>query len=43
MDLLERLTCPVGLASIRGKQPATIALSLAAQLMTEKPWMNVSD
>ena len=31
---LERLVCPVGLAGIRGKQPATIALSLAAQLMT---------
>jgi xanthine dehydrogenase accessory factor len=31
---LERLVCPVGLSSIRGKQPATIALSLAAQLMT---------
>ena len=30
---LERLVCPVGLSSIRGKQPATIALSLAAQLM----------
>ncbi len=31
---LERLVCPIGLSSIRGKQPATIALSLAAQLMT---------
>jgi xanthine dehydrogenase accessory factor len=31
---LERLVCPIGLAGIRGKQPATIALSLAAQLMT---------
>ncbi len=31
---LERLVCPVGLSSIRGKQPATIALSLAAQLMS---------
>ena len=32
---LEALICPIGLSSIRGKQPATIALSLAAQLMTE--------
>ncbi len=30
---LEKLVCPVGLSDIRGKQPATIALSLAAQLM----------
>jgi xanthine dehydrogenase accessory factor len=30
---LNALVCPVGLAGIRGKQPATIALSLAAQLM----------
>lgn len=32
---LQALVCPIGLSSIRGKQPATIALSLAAQLMTE--------
>ena len=31
---LEALVCPLGLAGIRGKQPATIALSLAAQLMS---------
>ena len=31
---LEALVCPIGLAGIRGKQPATIALSLAAQLMS---------
>jgi xanthine dehydrogenase accessory factor len=30
---LERLVCPIGLSGIRGKQPATIALSLVAQLM----------
>ncbi len=30
---LEKLVCPVGLDSIRGKQPAVIALSLVAQLM----------
>lgn len=33
---LESLVCPVGLGSIRGKQPATIALSLAAQLMADR-------
>lgn len=33
-DQLEKLVCPIGLSSIHGKQPATIALSLAAQLMT---------
>ena len=32
---LERLVCPIGSPDIRGKEPATIALSLAAQLMTE--------
>jgi len=30
---LARLVCPVGLSGIKGKQPATIALSLVAQLM----------
>jgi len=37
--MLTRLLCPIGLVGIRGKQPATIALSLVAQLMLEKPWM----
>ncbi len=37
--LLDRLICPIGLVGIHGKQPATIALSLVAQLMLEKPWM----
>ncbi len=32
---LEYLICPIGLAGIHGKQPATIALSLIAQLMME--------
>ena len=31
---LDDVVCPIGLAGIRGKQPATIALSLAAQLMS---------
>jgi xanthine dehydrogenase accessory factor len=30
---LGRLVCPIGLSGIKGKQPATIALSLVAQLM----------
>ena len=30
---LERLVCPIRLCGIGGKEPATIALSLAAQLM----------
>jgi xanthine dehydrogenase accessory factor len=33
---LEKLVCPIGISNIRGKQPATIALSLAAQLMTRR-------
>lgn len=32
---IERLRCPVGIPGICGKEPATIALSLAAQLMSE--------
>jgi xanthine dehydrogenase accessory factor len=39
LGLLDRLVCPIGLVGIRGKQPATIALSLVAQLMLEKPWI----
>lgn len=42
-DLLDRLVCPIGLVGIHGKQPATIALSLVAQLMLEKPWMNANN
>ena len=34
-ERLERMVCPVGLPNIRGKEPATIALGLAAQLMSE--------
>ena len=33
---LRRFVCPIGIANITGKEPATIALSLAAQLMQEK-------
>jgi len=43
---LKYLVCPVGLSGIKGKQPATIALSLVAQLMhcTEKdPHPGVAD
>lgn len=32
-EKLTRLVCPIGLPGIKGKQPATIALSLVAQLM----------
>lgn len=33
-ERLERLVCPIGLASIRGKEPAVIAASVTAQLLT---------
>lgn len=33
---LERLVCPVGQAGIAGKRPATIAVSIAAQLLMEQ-------
>jgi xanthine dehydrogenase accessory factor len=42
VERLERLVCPIGLHGIRGKQPATIALSLVAQLMSERPWTAAS-
>lgn len=32
-DHLLRLTCPIGLSGIRGKEPAVIAASIAAQLL----------
>jgi xanthine dehydrogenase accessory factor len=32
-DLLTRLTCPIGLAGITGKQPELIALAVVAQLL----------
>ena len=41
---LARLVCPVGLSGIKGKQPATIALSLVAQLMhTSDPEFEVAN
>jgi xanthine dehydrogenase accessory factor len=30
---LDRLTCPIGIPEIKGKEPAVIAASLAAQLL----------
>ena len=41
---LAQLVCPVGLSGIKGKQPATIALSLVAQLMhTTEPEPEVAN
>jgi xanthine dehydrogenase accessory factor len=31
--VLARLTCPIGIGALRGKEPATIAISVAAQLL----------
>ena len=31
--MLARITCPIGLAGISGKEPAVIAASVAAQLL----------
>jgi xanthine dehydrogenase accessory factor len=30
---IDRLTCPIGIGNLRGKEPATIAISVAAQLI----------
>jgi xanthine dehydrogenase accessory factor len=32
---LQRLTCPIGIGSLRGKEPATIAVAVAAQLIEQ--------
>jgi len=37
---LGKLTCPIGLPSISGKEPATIAVSVAAQLLALNPANN---
>jgi xanthine dehydrogenase accessory factor len=42
-EALRHLVCPIGLVGIHGKQPATIALSLAAQLMMEQPWTRANN
>jgi xanthine dehydrogenase accessory factor len=31
--MLQRLTCPIGLAGVGAKEPAMIAISVAAQLV----------
>lgn len=38
-DQVARLTCPIGLQTLKGKQPAVIAVSIAAQLLelTQEP------
>jgi xanthine dehydrogenase accessory factor len=35
-ERLARLTCPIGIAGIKGKEPATIAIAIAAQLLAER-------
>ena len=34
-ELLDRLVCPIGFSGVKGKQPATIAVAVAAQLLCE--------
>ncbi|MBW4035330.1 MAG: xanthine dehydrogenase accessory protein XdhC [Proteobacteria bacterium] len=36
-SVIERLTCPIGVAGIAGKQPAVLALAIAAQLLQACP------
>jgi xanthine dehydrogenase accessory factor len=36
-DELARVTCPIGLPGIDGKQPEVIAVSVAAQLLQQAP------
>ncbi len=42
-DRLARLVCPIGLASIKGKEPAVIAASVTAQLLTVMEAMATND
>ena len=39
---VDRLICPIGLAGIEGKQPAVVAVSVAAQLLRLQPRPNVA-
>jgi xanthine dehydrogenase accessory factor len=39
---MQRITCPIGLAGIDGKQPEVIAVSVAAQLL-KQPQQSGSD
>ena len=38
MQELAQVTCPIGLADIKGKQPEVIAVSVAAQLLQLRSW-----
>ena len=40
---LQRLTCPIGVPGIQGKQPVEIALAVAAQLLQAKDAAQDSD
>jgi xanthine dehydrogenase accessory factor len=35
-DRLPRLTCPIGIAGIKGKEPGAIAVAVAAQLLEHR-------
>ena len=35
-DRLARLTCPIGIAGIKGKEPGTIAVAVTAQLLEHR-------
>jgi xanthine dehydrogenase accessory factor len=39
-DVLDKLTCPIGISGITGKEPAVIAISVAAQLLGRAIWAN---
>lgn len=43
LDVLSRLVCPIGLPGITGKEPAVIAASVAAQLLTIKDSIEIAD
>ena len=38
-DELDRLICPIGIADVKGKRPAEIAIAVAAQLLAQR-WQN---
>ena len=39
-ETLDRLTCPIGLPCLQGKEPAVIAIAVVAQLLQHKPCKN---
>ncbi len=40
---LDQLTCPIGIGELRGKEPATIAVSIVAQLIERLEFLRAAN